>query len=609
MPPRVVLICEGCNQKNKNPHDSVERLAPTPDCKDTCSRRVAPLNTKETQMTPKRCVIYARYSSDRQQPASIEDQVRKCRQVADQRGWKVERIYADKAVSATNVAKRHELQALMKAVASRQISFEYILVEDTSRIARTIGDAIAFFDHLKFYGVFAFYVNQNIDTASSNALLMLSVHGIVDSVSNEQKASDTFRGIEGRVIAGFSGGGRRFGYCTTPYFGVSSAHRARPEGYKLIPVPEEVETIRRVFDLFCSKRKGLKAIAKILNSELVTIGKPIAPGGGYWSASTIKYILQNELYIGRYIWRKTRRVRDPKTRQKKAVRNDPAEWKIIEMPELRLISDELWDTARQRFEKIQLSANDAKNLKALASENLLTGILKCKICGSNFVITSGGRDGKYGCSAHWRNGGQVCANTLLIRRSLLEELIVQFLCRELLTSSAHTFIFEECALNLSQYFAKLAEKFQQSDLEEELCNVRAQHSNIINALLGGYRDPSFKNLLADLRVREADIINLIHSSQASPPKINDIIAPSSIRDYFRDLANRLINPDTTRIVLAQIVESIVISPTQFGMAEIHLVENNDHFKQFLFDSIEKSDSRIRYEMGTRFIPYTRIAAC
>jgi len=320
----------------------------------------------------------------------------------------------------------------MKAVASREISFEYILVEDTSRIARTIGDAIAFFDHLKFYGVFAFYVNQHIDTASSNALLMLSVHGIVDSVSNEQKASDTIRGIEGRVLAGFSGGGRRFGYRSKPDFGAATAHRARPEGYKLIPVPEEAEIIKRVFDLFCIKRKGLKAIAKILNSELAAIGKPIAPGGGYWSAGTIKYILQNELYIGRYIWRKTRRVRDPKTRQKKAVPNDPAEWKIIEMPELRLVSDELWNIVRQHFERIQLSANDAKNLKALASDNLLTGMIKCKTCGSNFVITSGGKEGKYGCSAHWRNGEQVCANALQIRRSLLEELIVQFLCRELL---------------------------------------------------------------------------------------------------------------------------------------------------------------------------------
>ena len=48
-----------------------------------------------------RCAAYARYSSDRQSHASLDDQLRMCREFADRQGWelKEELIYCDEAVS------------------------------------------------------------------------------------------------------------------------------------------------------------------------------------------------------------------------------------------------------------------------------------------------------------------------------------------------------------------------------------------------------------------------------------------------------------------------------------------------------------------------------
>ncbi len=42
-----------------------------------------------------RCAVYARFSSEKQSPLSIEDQVRKCREYAQARDWSVldSRIY------------------------------------------------------------------------------------------------------------------------------------------------------------------------------------------------------------------------------------------------------------------------------------------------------------------------------------------------------------------------------------------------------------------------------------------------------------------------------------------------------------------------------------
>ena len=49
-----------------------------------------------------RAVIYARYSSELQRDASIEDQVRVCRRRIDAEGWSLERVYSDHGASGAS---------------------------------------------------------------------------------------------------------------------------------------------------------------------------------------------------------------------------------------------------------------------------------------------------------------------------------------------------------------------------------------------------------------------------------------------------------------------------------------------------------------------------
>jgi site-specific DNA recombinase len=92
-----------------------------------------------------RCAIYARFSSDRQSPISIEDQIRKCREYARRQGWAIleEHIYADHAISGTS-AERTGLQKLL-AVAEQK---DAILIEDTSRLTRKLADALNLYEDL-----------------------------------------------------------------------------------------------------------------------------------------------------------------------------------------------------------------------------------------------------------------------------------------------------------------------------------------------------------------------------------------------------------------------------------------------------------------------------
>src|ERR1700679_1124582 len=93
--------------------------------------------TDEAAEIHKRCAIYARYSSDLQRDSSIEDQIRKCREYATGRGWTIQEqhIRCDRAVSAGSMAGRDGLTALMADAKQKPRPFDYILIDDTSRLA------------------------------------------------------------------------------------------------------------------------------------------------------------------------------------------------------------------------------------------------------------------------------------------------------------------------------------------------------------------------------------------------------------------------------------------------------------------------------------------
>src|ERR1700683_1821272 len=80
-----------------------------------------------------RCASYARYSTDKQNPLSTQDQLAKSREFASTRGWEfLERyVYTDEEVSGATL-DRDGLRALLAAAESRPRPFDAVLIEDAS---------------------------------------------------------------------------------------------------------------------------------------------------------------------------------------------------------------------------------------------------------------------------------------------------------------------------------------------------------------------------------------------------------------------------------------------------------------------------------------------
>lgn len=519
-----------------------------------------------------RCAIYARYSSNNQREASIEDQIRKCKELAASKGWIVlnEHIYFDKAQSGTQIDSRINFKRMLRVAMSENCPFQKILVDDTSRIARNTKEALNIFSLLNFYGIHIYYVAQGIDTADETAEEMITINGLIDSIYIRNLAKETHRGIEGQVLKGFSAGGKRYGYYSVPVYNGKVDIYGNPlaDGYILKINPEEAETVIRIFKLFGEEGYSAKKIANLLNRELKQIGKPKPPRGNFWTVSTIigskkslRGILNNEIYIGRYRWNRTSVRRNPENGTKKRILKDNSKWVEIIKPELRIINDELWEKVKQRQRYLKEAAN-GKYVKAkkVYSKNLFTGFISCGLCNGNIVVVSGGKYAKYGCSNNWNKGSSVCENTLKIDKSKLEIAIFDALKFDLSEKKSVDYVFTKVSEIVNSKLSEEKEDRMADSLKEQLKKINKEIENYINAIKFGIITETVKNQLISAERKREEIeskIRNLNNKIVQPP----YITYQMISDYLKNLQSTIsFHTVLGRDFLSQIIDKITLKP-------------------------------------------------
>src|SRR5438552_19131315 len=114
--------------------------------------------------------IYGRFSTDKQDSRSIEDQARRCRAFAAERGLRVVGAYADAAMSGTHTDRR-DLQRLLADADARR--FQSLLVDDVSRLNCDLGDVWNLvFSRFALAGVEVIDVSSGIGSDNPNARMV-----------------------------------------------------------------------------------------------------------------------------------------------------------------------------------------------------------------------------------------------------------------------------------------------------------------------------------------------------------------------------------------------------------------------------------------------------
>jgi DNA invertase Pin-like site-specific DNA recombinase len=282
-----------------------------------------------------RVALYARYSTDMQRDASIEDQLRVCRAFAERQSWRILDSYSDRAISGASLL-RQGVQDLLADAAARR--FDVVVAEALDRLSRDQADIATLYKHLTFAGV-------RIVTIAEGEIseMHIGLKGTMNALFLKDLGLKTHRGLRGRVESGKSGGGNSYGYEVVRSFNPDGTPIAGERRIK----PAEADTVRRILRDFANG-KSPRNIAHALNREKVP-----GPRGAAWGQSTINGnaergtgILNNELYIGRLVWNRLRYIKDPATGRRVSRPNQADKVITTEVPELRIVDDELWQAVK-----------------------------------------------------------------------------------------------------------------------------------------------------------------------------------------------------------------------------------------------------------------------
>ncbi len=499
--------------------------------------------------------LYARYSTDNQSVVSIEDQFRICREHADREHWQVVDTYHDAAISGASVILRPGVQSLLQD--AQRGRFDIVLAEALDRVSRDQADVATLFKHLRFAGV------QIVTLAEGEiAELHVGLKGTMNALFLKDLAAKTHRGLRGRVEKGKAGGGLCYGY--------EVVKRTDSEGEPVRGERKineaEAAIVRRIFREF-AVGKSPRAIATDLNRD----GIP-GPFGHTWGDTTIRGhacrgngVVNNELYAGVLVWNRQRFIKDPNTGKRVSRPNPEAKWVRTEVPELRIVDDELWQRVKLRQAELakQFEAT-TKGVRAARAERLnrlrrpaflLSGLLTCGCCGGKYGIVVNDR---YGCLGHFRKG--MCDNGRTIRRDDIERRVLAGLTDKLVSPEAVAVAVRAYAeeTNRQNHERRAQVEASRRPLEKIERGTKA----ILDAIEDGMYQPAMKARMSELEQQKAEIEKRLAEAPADMPDVHPNIAEHYRAKVIR-LAETLAEPEAdgeAREDIRSLIGEVVITP-------------------------------------------------
>ena len=480
--------------------------------------------------------IYARYSTDLQKEASIEDQIRLCQERADREGWTVYQSYTDHGQSGATLLRPGVQMLLSDAQAGK---FDIILSEALDRISRDQEDIAGVYKRTNFAGI-------KIVTLTEGEVneLHIGLKGTMGALYLKDLADKTRRGLRGRVEAGKSGGGNSYGYDVVKKF---DANGEAERGERKIN-EFEAGIVKRIFNAY-AKGQSPRAIAKELNAEKVP-----GPSGKGWGPSTIHGnrkrgtgILNNELYIGRLVWNRLTYMKDPDTGKRVSRLNPAEDWIIQEVPELRLINEKLWQRVKKRQEgqSIATFGKDGPGYwDRRRPRYLFSGLVKCGVCGGGVVNLNSER---VGC-ANARNKG-TCDNKRTMRREELEALVLDGLKNHLMEPELFEVFCDAYTAKLNEL--RMSKNASLNAAKSELSRIDREQEKLVDAIVDGVPASKVKGRMIELEARQKELEALIATTEEEPV----LIHPNMANVYKEKLA-RLTEALTDDKRRAEAVETI-----------------------------------------------------
>lgn len=320
-----------------------------------------------------RCYIYVRVSTSMQVDGySLEAQRERLLRFAEFQEMEVVREYCDAGKSGKNISGRPEFSQMLQDIAEDRDRVDFILVFKLSRFGRNAADVLNSLQYIQDFGVNLICVEDGIDSSKDSGKLTITVLSAVAEIERENILVQTMEGRRQKAREGkWNGGQAPFGYELDSKNGTLTVNS------------KEAEIVRIIFSKFVNEGLGADSICDYLNQHGYQKKKVKKNELNYFSRGLIMKILDNPVYIGKIAYGRTATEKVKGSRdQYKRVKTD--DYMLIDGIHEAIVDQELWEAARIRRKETGVKWNKTHSLE---HEHILSGILRCPVCGSGLVGT------------------------------------------------------------------------------------------------------------------------------------------------------------------------------------------------------------------------------
>ncbi len=364
-----------------------------------------------------RAVIYARYSSDNQRGESIDAQIRLIKEFAASNNIIVVEQYVDEAQSGKR-DDRKQFQQMMSD-SKLQNDWQLVLVHKLDRFARNRYDSATYRVALRKHRKYLISVTEQFDDSPESVILESVIEGMAEYYS-KNLSREVMKGLTENALNGkFCGGVPPLGYDI--------------QNSCYIINEFEAQAVSLIYQRFL-EGKSYGAIISELNEYGYQTKRK-----AFFTKNSIYEILKNEKYVGTFVYNKTE-TRDEITGKRSRHRYKSDE-DIIRVENVlpAIIS-------KADFQKVQDILNNRKRAYTNHAKEiyLLTGKIKCGICGGSYVGSRRSNSigviyASYVCNIRQRSSGKRCDNSS-ISRNWLESIVLE-------TIDAAIMKFDESCIN------------------------------------------------------------------------------------------------------------------------------------------------------------------
>ena len=296
---------------------------------------------------------------------SLDAQKDKLRRYAEFQDMVVVGEYSDEGKSGKNIEGRPQFQLMLKGIETMKDKVDYVLVFKLSRFGRNAADVLSSLQRMQDYGVNLICVEDGIDSSKDSGKLMISVLSAVAEIERENILVQTMEGRRQKAREGrWNGGFAPYGY--------------KLENGELKIADDEIEVIQIIYDKFVNTNMGATAIATYLNDHGYKKKLRQNNTSELFSAHFVKMVLDNPVYCGKLAYGRRKTEKIPGTRNQFHIVKQN-EYPVYDGIHEAIVSEEIWQLAQK---KRSITGVKSEKIYNLDHENILSGILRCPVCGA-----------------------------------------------------------------------------------------------------------------------------------------------------------------------------------------------------------------------------------